>query len=1028
MGNPNSEFRIPKSNTPKSEICIGSVMVVGGGIGGIQASLDLAESGFKVYLVESSPTIGVVMSQLDKTFPTNDCSMCILSPKLVECGRHLNIEIMTCAQVAGVSGQVGNFTVQIEQQPRYIDLERCTGCGVCARSCPVSAVDAFNEGLGERAAAYIRYPQAVPLAFAIDREKCVGCGLCENLCLADAIRYDDQQQTIELGVGAIILAPGFEEFDARLQGEYGYGRYSNVVTSIEFERILSASGPFKGRAQRPSDGDIPTRIAFIQCVGSRDVAHGRGYCSSVCCMYATKEAVIAREHMAQIEPTIFYMDMRAYGKDFDKYVERAKDEYGVRYVRHMISLIREDPHTNNLLVKYEAANGGMVEEEFDLVVLSVGFEPSPGTRDLADRLGIELNSYGFCQTDPLSPLSTSQPGIFVCGAFSAPKDIPETVMQASGAAAAAGGVLASARGTLVKKKEYPTERDIRGQPPRIGVFVCFCGINIGGVVNVPEVVDYAKTLPNVVYAEHNLYTCSQDTQEGIKEKIETHGLNRVVVASCSPRTHEPLFQETIREAGLNPYLFEMANIRDQCSWVHMHRPQAATEKAKDLVRMAVAKARGLAPLPRYLLDVIPRGLVVGGGLAGMTAALALADAGFETYLVERDRELGGILRRIHYTLERDGIQAYLRKLVDRVQAHPLIQVFSGAQIEDIAGYVGNFHTTLAGGNGRGEPVVLEHGVVIVATGGQEYRPTEYLYGEHPRVVTQLELETTLDNGSWTSEAGSQVVMIQCVGSRQPDRPYCSRTCCGEAVKNALKIKEVSPDTDVFVLYRDVRTYGFKEDFYRQARERGVIFVPYDEDKKPEIVRENDASKEVLKVRVWDSAAGEELVIDADLLALSVATVPPSGNRVLAQMLKIPLNDDGFFLEAHVKLRPVDFATGGVFVCGLAHAPKFMEETIAQASAAVSRALTVLTKEKIEAEGIIPRVNIARCSACGLCELVCAYKAVEVKLVDERRGIMAAQINEALCKGCGACAAGCRSGAIDLQGFTDAQIVAAINAL
>jgi len=1004
----------------------GSVMVVGGGIGGIQASLDLAESGFKVYLVESSPTIGGAMSQLDKTFPTNDCSMCILSPKLVECGRHLNIEVMTCAQVAGVSGQVGNFTVRVEQRPRYIDLERCTGCGVCARSCPVSAVDAFNEGLSQRAAVYIQYPQAVPLAFAIDREKCIGCGLCENLCLADAVRYDDQQQTKELDVGAIILAPGFEEFDARLQGEYGYGRYPNVVTSIEFERILSASGPFKGRVQRPSDGDVPTRIAFIQCVGSRDTASGRGYCSSVCCMYATKEAVIAREHMAHVEPTIFYMDMRAYGKDFDKYVERAREEHGVRYVRHMVSLIREDPHTNNLLVRYEAENGGMVEEEFDLVVLSVGFEPSPGVRDLADRLGIELNGYGFCKTDPLSPLSTSRPGIFVCGTFSGPKDIPETVMQASGAAAAAGGVLASARGTLVKKKEYPPERDIRGEPPRIGVFICFCGINIGGVVNVAEVVDYARTLPNVVYVESNLYTCSQDTQEGIKEKIETHGLNRVIVASCSPRTHEPLFQETIREAGLNRYLFEMANIRDQCSWVHMHRPQAATEKAKDLVRMAVAKTRGLAPLPRYPLDVIPRGLVIGGGLAGMTAALALADAGFETYLVEKDRELGGILRHIYYTLEKDGIQAYLRELVDRVQAHPLIGVFTEARIEDIAGYVGNFRTTLASGNGRTEPVVLEHGTVIVASGGQEYRPTEYLYGEDPRVVTQSELESRISNLEFRNP--QSVVMIQCVGSRNGEHPYCSRTCCGEAVKNAMKIKEVSPGTDVFVLYRDVRTYGFKEDFYRQARERGVIFVPFDEDREPEVARENVDGQEVLKVRVWDSVTGEELVIDTDLLALSVAIVPSPGNRALAQMLKIPLNDDGFFLEAHVKLRPVDFATEGVFVCGLAHAPKFMDETIAQANAAASRACTVLTKEKIEAEGVIPRVNIAHCSACGLCELLCAYKAVEVRVVDERLGIMAARVNEALCKGCGACAAGCRSGAIDLQGFTDAQIVAAINAL
>ncbi len=1017
----------------RADEVIGAVMVVGGGIGGIQASLDLAESGFKVYLVEASPTIGGVMAQLDKTFPTNDCSMCIVSPKLVEAGRHLNIDVMTCAEVAEVKGELGNFAVRVQQHPRYIDVERCTGCGVCARSCPVSAVDTFNEGLGQRAAVYIRYPQAVPLAFAIDRERCIGCGLCENLCLADAVRYQDEEDSREIQVGAIILAPGFAEFDASLRGEYGYGRFPNVVTSIEFERILSASGPFKGRVQRPSDGDLPTRIAFIQCVGSRDSAQGRGYCSSVCCMYATKEAVIAKEHMSHIEPTIFYIDIRAYGKDFDKYVDRAKEQYGVRFVRHMVSLIREDPQTNNLLVKYEAENGKMVEEEFDLVVLSVGFEPPAGARELAERLGIELNQYGFCRTDPLSPLSTSRPGIYVCGAFSGPEDIPETVMQASGAAAAAGAALGPARGALVETKTYPQERDIRGEPPRIGVFICSCGINIGGVVNVPEVAEYAKTLPNVVHAEFNLYTCSQDTQEGIKEKIQAHGVNRVIVASCSPRTHEPLFRETLQEAGLNRYLFEMANIRDQCSWVHMHEPEAATAKAKDLVRMAVAKARGLASLPRYPQPVIPRGLVIGGGVAGMTAALALADSGFETYLVEKNRELGGILRHIYYTLETRGTQAFLEGLMDKVQSHPLIQVFTEAQIEDVTGFVGNFRTSLASGNGRTEPVTLEHGVVIVATGGQENKPTAYLYGKDPRVVTQLDLEAMLEKGTWQgqgarSQGRKRVVMIQCVESREPDRPYCSRICCSEAIKNALRIKETSPDTDVFVLYRDIRTYGFREDYYRQAREQGVIFIPFDVDRKPVVSKGKTAGSDVLTVQVWDEAMGADVVLDADLVVLSVAVEPPPGNRSLGQMLKVPLNDDGFFMEAHAKLRPVDFATEGVFFCGLAHAPKFVSEHITQAHAAAARACTVLTKEHIEVEGTIPRVNLARCSACALCELTCAYKAIQVAVIDERRGIMAAQINEALCKGCGACVAGCRSGALDLQGFTDAQIVAAISAL
>ncbi|MGQ9554366.1 MAG: FAD-dependent oxidoreductase, partial [Anaerolineae bacterium] len=636
------------------------------------------------------------------------------------------------------------------------------------------------------------------------------------------------------------------------------------------------------------------------------------------------------------------------------------------------------------------------------------------------------------RTDVLTPLSTSRPGIFVCGAFSGPKDIPETVTQASGAAAAAGAVLSQARGTLVKKKEYPAERDIRGQPPRIGVFVCFCGINIGAVVDVPRVVEYAKTLPHVVYAESNLYTCSQDTQERMKEAISEHGLNRVVVASCTPRTHEPLFQETIQEAGLNRYLFEMANIRDQCSWVHMHQPQEATEKAKDLVRMAVAKAQRLEPLRRLSLPVTRAGLVIGGGLAGMTAALALAEQGFDAYLVEREEQLGGMLRRIHYTLAGHQVQEYLRELVERVSNNPRVHVLTGTDIESIAGYVGNFVTTTRG-NGRGEQEI-KHGVVILATGAEEYKPKEYLYGKHPQVLTQGELEAMLAAGRIGS-AGAQganpvpasVVMIQCVGSRNEEHPYCSRTCCSEAIKNALKIKEISPQTNVFVLYRDIRTYGLKESYYQKAREVGVIFIRYDEGAAPKVTTQNLNGKDVLLVRALDPSLGEELLIDADLVVLSVATVPRPDNRALAQMLKVPLNEDGFFLEAHAKLRPVDFATEGVFVCGLAHSPKSIEESIAQAQAAASRAGIVLAKETIEAEGIVPTVNTARCTACGLCELICAYKAVEVTVVDKRRGTKAAQVNEALCKGCGACAAGCRSGAIDLRGFSDQQVLATIYA-
>ena len=1004
-----------------------AILVVGGGIGGVQAALDLAASGFYVYLVEQSPAIGGVMAMLDKTFPTNDCSMCILSPKLVECGRHPNIELITNADVLDVSGTPGAFTAILRKRPRYINTDKCTGCGICQEKCPKKVSnEGFDVGLGTRKAVYIPFPQAVPKFPVIDRENCIffqkgACKSCQKFCPSGAIDFEQKEETLRLEVGAVILAPGYETFNAKELAYYRYGQSENVITSLQFERILSPSGPYQGEVLRPSDRQHAHKIAWIQCVGSRGNAPENAYCSSVCCTYAIKEAVVAREHNPLIETTIFYIDMRTFGKGFEAYYNRARNEQGVCFVRCRPSVISENSANGNLILRYESDEGKVEKEEFDLVVLSVGLQVSSNVKELAGRLGVAVSPSGFCQTEAFTPVNTTRPGIFVCGAFHSPQDIPETVMQASAAAASASALLSGERGSLVKVKEYPPERDIRGEPPRIGVFVCNCGINIASVVDVASVKTYAATLPDVVYAEDDLYTCSQDSQERIRQAILDHNLNRIVVASCSPRTHEPLFQQTLREAGLNQYLFEMTNIRDQCSWVHKSFPSEATQKARDLVRMAVAKASLLQPLEISQLQITPSALVVGGGVSGMEVALNFTAQGYPVYLVEREAQLGGVARRLHTTIEGCGVQGYLDSLANKVKDDPLITVYTQSDIQAVNGFVGNFNTSLSIGREK-RVEILKHGVVVLATGAQEYHPLEYHYGEDERILTLLELEERLAAADPLVASSQSVVFIQCVGSRNATRPYCSRICCTDAVKNALKLKAANPSLNIYILYRDIRTYGQKEEYYRQAREQGIIFIRFDENNPPDVQLISRNGKSSLEVTVIDLILGERLLIEADLLALAVATVPNGDNRRISQLFKVPLNEDGFFLEAHMKLRPVEFATDGVFLCGLAHSPKFIENSIAQAKAAVSKACIVLSKGMVEAGGLVSSVNPLRCSTCGVCMQICPYKAIELD-VEKNKAV----INPALCKGCGACVSSCICGAITIKGFSDEQVLAMIDA-
>jgi heterodisulfide reductase subunit A len=997
---------------PKQKL-VGAVLVVGGGPAGMQAALDLADSGYKVYLLETTPSIGGTMAQLDKTFPTNDCSMCILSPKLVATGRHENVTLLTHSELKKVEGKAGDFKVTLTRHSRYIVEEKCTGCGVCAEHCPVEGTSAFDRDLAPAKAIYVPFPQAVPLIYTIDRGLCIGCGICDKFCEAEAIKYDmeaDVEETIE--VGAIILAPGYDVYNSSKKVMYGHGTFPNVLSNIEFERMLSASGPTEGHVIRPSDGDVPRNIAFIQCVGSRDAQTPNTYCSSYCCMAALKQAVIAQEHVPGLKTTIFFMDTRAFGKEFEEYLHRAENEYGVRMFRNnRISKVQEDSGTGNLMLNY-IDGADLSEEQFDMVVLSAGATPPESSRALAKSLGVTMNKFGFCETHELAPVDTSVPGVYVCGAFSGPKDIPDSVAQASGAAGKVAALLADERGKLVTKKEYPDEKDISGKEPRIGVFVCHCGINIGAVVDVPAVMEYASGLRGVAYAEANLYTCSQDTQKKIKEMIEKHDLNRVVVASCTPRTHEPLFQNTVREAGLNKYLFEMANIRDQCSWVHRLEPEAATEKAKDLVRMAVAKAAMLEPLPQPRIPVTPAALVIGGGLSGMTAALEIAKAGYEVHIVEKEEELGGHMRRIHHTLAGVNPQETIAKLKTEVQSNSNIKVHLRETVAEVRGYIGNFETTLKGGE------KVKHGAVVVASGAMEYQPKEYLYGQHPKVIKQTDLGDLLADGGFDAKT---VVIVQCVGSRDEEHPNCSRICCSTAMANALKIRKEHPETSVYILFRDIRTFGFAEENYNEAARQGVTFLRYDPESPPRVTAEGDD----LVVEIDEQFIEETVTISPDYVVLNAAVHPNPDNKDLAQMLKVPQNREGFFLEAHMKLRPVDFATDGIFLCGLAHSPRLIDESISQALAAAARVNTVLSKPFIEAEGVVSVVDEDKCIGCGRCEELCEYGAPRLEEVSP--GVFKSKVNEALCKGCGSCVVECCSRAIRSKHFRSDQIITMIEA-
>jgi heterodisulfide reductase subunit A len=946
---------------------------------------------------------------------------------MMDAGRHPNIEVLTHSELIGLDGRAGNFRATVRRHPSYVDPDLCTGCGLCADDCPVLYANDFEVGMGARKAIYTPFAQAVPHVYVIDRERCLNddflvCSNCVTVCDRNAISFDDLGEDIELNVGSVIVATGFDVYDASEISSYGYTLFDNVLTNMELERVLNATGPTRGHIIRPSDHKVPKKIAFIQCVGSRGEGKAKGcqYCSRFCCMNAVKDCLLVKQHEPNIEELlVYYIDLRAAGKGFEEFYQRSLDMSELKYIRGRPSKIMEDPETKDLIIWAEDGETGKVSQtRVEMAVLSAGAVAAETNKSLSEVLGINLDNNGFFKVDGNlgSPLHTPKEGIYVCGCAAGINDVSDSVSQASGAAAEAEKYVAKYR--LEEVPQEIKEFDTSG-PPRIGVFLCHCGINIAGVLDVGAMEEYTKTIPDVVYVEKNTFLCADEGQRLIQEKIIEHGLNRVVAAACTPRTHEPIFRESCHQVGLNPYLFEMVNVRDQCSWVHTNVPELATQKAIDLIKMSIARARRLQPLQESTIPVDQSALVIGGGVAGMTTALQLEAQGIKVTLIEKQGCLGGKLNDLTRVYPADLPANELAATMEKRIEASRVELMLSTEVNAITGFVGNFNVATT--NGR-----MKAGKIVVATGAGVYGPAGELgHGKFANVITNENiLHSTRGNLQIKGQTPKTVVFIQCVGSRDPEtNPGCSRFCCPTTIKQAVSLRKKG--VDVAVLHRDMRTVGDRaEEHYRHARELGVKFIRYTPDRKPNVTGKEPRAE---YVEILELALERKLKIPVDFVVLAAGMIPNEESTAAIQdILKIPRGADGFFMERHAKLGPVETTTEGVFLAGCVGGPRDISDSIAQGAAAAAKAASIVSRDTVALDPTTCVVEQSSCRACGQCVEICKYHAPE--LIDIAPGMKAARINQALCKGCGTCASWCPTGAIQALHYTDDQIDSMMDAL